>query len=62
MPRVRHGGREELVGLHVFGDGKAAEEVLGQVLGVQRMPLKKRTREFAFLLFCRLLCSFAFFP
>ena len=41
MPRVRRGGREELVGLYVFGDGKAAEEVLGQVLGVLRLRLKK---------------------
>ncbi len=39
MPRVRHGGREKLVGLHVFGDGQAREEMLGQVQRVQRVQI-----------------------
>ena len=47
MPRMRRGGPKELVGLYVFGDGKAAEEVLGQVLRVfgVRLNMSKKRRK-----------------
>ena len=44
MPRVRRCRRAELVGLHVLGDGKAAEEVLGQVFGMLGMRLNAKRR------------------
>lgn len=54
MPRLRHASRAELVGLYVFGDGKAAEEVLWQVLGVFGLSIngkRRKVRRFCFSIF-----------
>ena len=47
MPRVRHGGAKELVGLYVFGDGQAAQTLLGKVLGMfgLRLNATRKTAE-----------------
>ena len=41
MPRLRRSYEAVLVGKYVFRDGKTRKKVLRQVLGMQRMSLKR---------------------